>query len=968
MKNINPPSKSMIREFTKQYTLISLIPVFAFLLIAITEGYFTQQYTSRLFEKSASELNTDAKAELEKLGQMVIQDKARNAAQQVALFLSFNPDMDMQTLQQSDPFQEIAMQKVGKTGYVCMYESGSGIMRIHPNPNLVDRKMAFLSKELPTWWAIFSRSLLGEEVSGYYDWIEPDGTVRKKYMTMTPVNASINGRVLMVAATTYIDEFSEPVAAMEQKAGAINDNLHDFLSRSTLLSIFAICVFLLVTFLCVYHFGRKSALYYMLPIVSMADNAKKIGDGHWSAGDETDLLNRKDEIGVLAQSFESMRSQLQKLFQDLENRVVELKASKDSLKESETHFRSLFDGVPVGLYRTTFDGDIIDANPTLVKMLGYHSKEQFLSRKAEAMYAEAEDRVKWKRNIEQSNDDNVHEVKLRRFDDSEIWVENHSRLAREDDHTVIHIEGSLIDITERKQAVEALRESEARYRTLTELLPIAIFETDDKGTVTFANAAAYQMTGYDRSDFESGLNLSNVISTEDHAKALTLFEKVLSGVYADGTEYVIRRKDGSLFQGFINARPTDDAEPGLIGYIFDLTTLKQAEKALRESEEKLARSQKMESLGLLAGGVAHDLNNILSGIVSYPELILLDLPEDSRLRKPIETMQASGNKAAAIVQDLLTVARGVATTKAPLNINDLIGDYFKSPEFKKLTQFHPEVSIKSDLDKQLFSISGSSVHITKVIMNLVSNASEAIEGTGTVTITTTNRYVDEPLKGYGEVNIGEYVVLTVSDDGSGISREDQDRIFEPFYSKKVMGRSGTGLGLAVVWNTVLDHKGYIDVSSSRKATTFNLYFPITREETSGKVFNIPIEVYKGCGERVLIIDDVESQREISCRILEKLGYQTDSVGSGEEAVEFLKKKSVDLILLDMIMAPGMSGRETYESIIKIHRGQKAVIASGYAETDDVKAVQALGAGRYIKKPFTLENIGLAVKEALEIKK
>jgi C4-dicarboxylate-specific signal transduction histidine kinase len=247
---------------------------------------------------------------------------------------------------------------------------------------------------------------------------------------------------------------------------------------------------------------------------------------------------------------------------------------------------------------------------------------------------------------------------------------------------------------------------------------------------------------------------------------------------------------------------------------------KQAEEALRESEEKLARAKKMEALGLLAGGVAHDLNNVLSGIVSYPELLLLDLPEDSKLRNPIETMQASGHRAAAIVQDLLTVARGVATTREPLHLNEIVSDYLNSPEFKKLEKFYPTVTVKANIDTDLLNIGGSHVHIRKVVMNLVSNASEAIEGSGNVTISTMNRYVDRPLRGYDDVNIGEYAVLAVSDDGSGISSDDLERIFEPFYTKKVMGRSGTGLGLAVVWNVVQDHNGYIDMITDDNGTTF----------------------------------------------------------------------------------------------------------------------------------------------------
>ena len=409
----------------------------------------------------------------------------------------------------------------------------------------------------------------------------------------------------------------------------------------------------------------------------------------------------------------------------------------------------------------------------------------------------------------------------------------------------------------------------------------------------------------------------------------------------------------------------EDGKPVRIGgTIRDVTDRKRSEQELQESEEKLARAKKMEALGLLAGGVAHDLNNVLSGIVSYPELLLLDLHEDSMFRKPIETMQESGHRAAAIVQDLLTVARGVATTKEPLNLNDLIGDYLNSPEFKKLEHFYPAVTVKTNPDKDLFNVSGSHVHIRKVVMNLVANASEAIEGGGNVTISTMNRYIDRPLRGYDDVNIGEYAVLAVSDDGSGISSDDLERIFEPFYTTKVMGRSGTGLGLAVVWNVIQEYKGYINVTSDKKGTTFELYFPITRGEISEKDLSVPFNDLKGNGEKILVIDDVESQRDISCKMLDTLGYKTQAVSSGEEAAEYLKENTVDLILLDMIMEPGINGRETFERIIKIHPKQKAIVVSGFAETNEVKETQKLGADKFVKKPLTFESIGLAVKEEM----
>ena len=443
----------------------------------------------------------------------------------------------------------------------------------------------------------------------------------------------------------------------------------------------------------------------------------------------------------------------------------------------------------------------------------------------------------------------------------------------------------------------ALRESEEKYRLLIENQTDLVVKIDIEGKFQFISPSYCEMFGKINEEL-LGKKFMPFVHEDDREATAKAMEALYHPPHTAYIEQRAMTKDGWKWLSWMDTAVLDENRNvvGIIGVGRDITERKQTEKTLRESEEKLVRSKKMESLGLFAGGVAHDLNNVLSGIVSYPELLLMDLPEDSKLRKPIETIQESGHRAAAIVQDLLTVARGVATTKEPLNLNDLVRDYLNSPEFKKLKQFYPTVTVKTDLDKDLLNINGSHVHIRKVVMNLVSNASEAIEGNGNVTISTVNRYVDRPLKGYDDVNTGEYVVLSVSDNGSGISSDDLERIFEPFYTKKIMGRSGTGLGLAVVWNTVQDHKGYIDVTSDENGTTFELYFPITRDEISGKDLSVPIKDYKGNGETILVVDDVESQREISCKMLDTLGYKTEAVSSGEEAIEYLKENSVDLII------------------------------------------------------------------------
>jgi two-component system cell cycle sensor histidine kinase/response regulator CckA len=529
------------------------------------------------------------------------------------------------------------------------------------------------------------------------------------------------------------------------------------------------------------------------------------------------------------------------------------------------------------------------------------------------------------------------------------------------------------EIKERKATEEALsleRDRAQRYLDTVEAIIVAL---DREGRISLINQKGCRLLGYGEDELIGQHWFSTYLPQPDGMEIVyPVFLKLIDGEI-EAVEYfensIISRK-GELRQIAWHNGLMRDEQGRIIGTLSageDITERKRTEEALRESEEKLSRSKKMESLGLLAGGVAHDLNNVLSGIVSYPDLLLLELPEDSPFRNSIEAIKKSGDRAVAVVQDLLTAARGVATTKEPLNLNDLIDDYLDSPEFNKLKQFHPTVTVKTNLNTDLLNISGSHVHIRKVVMNLVSNASEAIKDSGNITISTVNRYVDTPLRGYDDINVGEYAVLSVSDDGSGISSDDLERIFEPFYTKKVMGRSGTGLGLAVVWNVVQDHKGYIDVTSNKNGTAFELYFLITREEISDKDVSISIKDYKGNGETILVVDDVESQREISCKILDSLGYKTKAISNGEETVEYLKKHSVDLILLDMIMDPGINGRETYERIIKIHPNQKAIIVSGFAETEEVKEAQKLGAGKYIKKPLTLERIGMAVKEELEKK-
>lgn len=527
------------------------------------------------------------------------------------------------------------------------------------------------------------------------------------------------------------------------------------------------------------------------------------------------------------------------------------------------------------------------------------------------------------------------------------------------------------EIEKRQITEEALRDSEENYRNIFENAVMGIFLTTPGGRYLRANPAGARMYGYDSPEdiIHSVTDMSRQVyaNPEDRER----FKEIMADKgRVEGFESEHCRKDGRRIWTVLNSRPVRDDAGEILYYettIEDITERKRAEQKRQELEERLRRSEKMESLGMLAGGVAHDLNNILGVMTGYSELTLLKLGEADPLREHVRNIMTSSERAAAIIQDMLTLARRGVSGKEVTKLNTVIANQMRTPEYLKLSSYYPRVWVKAELEPDLLNIKGSPVHLGKTVMNLLSNAAESIRGEGTVTLRTANRYLDRPVSGYDDVNPGDYVVLTVSDTGEGISPDDLKRIFEPFYTKKIMGRSGTGLGLSVVWGTVKDHEGYIDVESRPgRGTTFTLYFPVTREEPEKESPVAPAD-YMGRGETLLVVDDVPEQRDLAARMLTGLHYGVVTVSGGEEAVEYLREHDVDLVILDMIMDPGIDGLETYQWIVEIKPGQKAVIVSGYAETDRVKRAQELGAGPFVKKPYILEKIGLAVRRELDRK-
>jgi len=515
---------------------------------------------------------------------------------------------------------------------------------------------------------------------------------------------------------------------------------------------------------------------------------------------------------------------------------------------------------------------------------------------------------------------------------------------------------------QHKQLKQDLHNSEKRFRQLAQATweGIIIYE---RGELLQTNSQLCQMFGYQENEL-LGKQIFDVLLDRNSIRSMSLPEApdTIGPFEARGV-----RKNGATFPVEIRVKHIDyQGRQVQVAAIRDVTASETALHQKIALTKKLADAQRMESLGLMGSSVAHDLNNIMAGIITYPELLLMDLGDDFKYKEELLMIREAGKRAAAVVNDLLTVARGATCKKEIHNVNALIGSYLKSVEFKELNHRYPEVKLTPYLEGKLHNISCSTMHLSKSIINLVNNAAEAIQTKGEIVLSTKNIQLLTPLHGYETIEAGEYVVVSVEDDGPGISNQDIKQIFSPFYSKKVMGRSGTGLGLAVVWNTVHDHGGYIDVVSTDKGSLFALYFPVDRSEISQAAQPAPtISHYHGNGQKILVVDDQQSQREIARRLLSRLGYQALTVKSGEEAIEFIKTTRVDLVMLDMLMDPGINGCETYEEIIKHVPGQKAIITSGYSNLEDIDRAMDLGINQFVKKPYSIHELAQALNMEIQ---
>ncbi|MDX9800880.1 MAG: response regulator [Spirochaetia bacterium] len=522
------------------------------------------------------------------------------------------------------------------------------------------------------------------------------------------------------------------------------------------------------------------------------------------------------------------------------------------------------------------------------------------------------------------------------------------------------------EIVKREKAEISLLQSELKYRLLTENVNEIIFTADFNMKITHITPSFRQFTGRKPEEVinsEAAALFDAEIYKEKLEKIKNLLDCPDSVIDAD-FDFTSPAANGEILTLEISINTYRDSmniPAGIIAVIRNVTE----KKAFLVQAERL---KQMEMAGNLVGGVAHDLNNILSVIVGYPELILMDINKESNIYPLVSKISEAGGKASEIIQDMMTLAGKDQIENIKLDLNRNIRDLLDSPEYRSITEVYSNFSLAADFAENLLLISASPVNLKKSVINIIKNSLESVRDNGRIIISSEERKLDTPFRGrYALIPPGSYAVVTVRDNGPGISETDLKHIFEPFYTKKTLGRGGTGLGMTVVWKTVSACGGFIEIESRQEeGTAVYLYFPVIAGEPEAGSSGFNIKNFMGRGEKILAVDDMEEQRILAEKILEKLNYKADTAGSGNEAVSAVKKENYDLVLLDMIMENGPDGLETFKEIMKINPDQKTIIVSGYSDNEKADEVLKLGASSYVQKPYTVEKIATAVKKALAL--
>jgi len=650
--------------------------------------------------------------------------------------------------------------------------------------------------------------------------------------------------------------------------------------------------------------------------------------------------------------------ELEQRVKELEKEVLHHKQTEKELKSSEEKYKILIENSPVGIYYNDFYGRFLYGNKKAEEIIGYQNQEligkSFLKLKLlipKDTYR-ASKLIALNRLGKATGPD---QFLLNRKDGSKAIVQINTEVIKIEGKKVVL--GMAQDITERKQAEDTLRESEEKYRTLSEQSTDAIYITTKEGKLSYINRSFLDLFGYTKEEIEDLKAQDMYVNLEDRSRFQQEAEK--TGAIRD-FEVKLRKKDGTEMDCLItaNIRKSDDGSIlGYQGIIRNITEQKNL-------QSQLLQAQKMEAIGTLAGGIAHNFNNLLMSIQGNTSLMLLDTDSNhlhyQRLTN-IEKLVQSGSK---LTSQLLGYARGGRYEVKPISMNQIIKETSATFSMTK-----KDITIHQDLDKDLYGVKADLGQIEQVLLNIYVNAAEAMPGGGDLFLHTINvTHKDIKGKPY-KVKPGEYILLTIRDTGIGMDKETKDKVFDPFFTTKGLAK-GTGLGLASVYGIIKAHGGYIDVESKKgQGTTFYIYLPATKAEGIAQRAESEsgVEIIQG-KETVLLVDDEEIIIDVGQELLKTLGYNVLIAEGGREAVDIYKanKDNIDIVILDMIM-PVIGGGEAYDRMKEINPNIKVLLSSGYSINGQATEILKRGCDGFIQKPFTMRELSKAIRGVLEKK-
>ena len=646
--------------------------------------------------------------------------------------------------------------------------------------------------------------------------------------------------------------------------------------------------------------------------------------------------------------------------------VTNLKKAQQSRRESEEKYLLLLNSTAEGIYGLDLEGRCTFCNPACLRLLGYQAPEDLLGKNMHALlhhtredgtaYCEEDSQIYAA--VREGEASHVAEALQWRADGTS-FLATYWSYPMYKAGVLVGAVVSFLDISEQRQAEQALRESEEKYRELVENATYGIYRSNREGTFLDVNPALVAMLGYSSKAELMTRNLDRDIY-ENPAARVSIVSMFETKGRVDSAEAKWKRKDGKT----ISVQISGGQVRGKDGQVSHFEVIVEDITKRRSLEEQLRQAQKMEAVGLLAGGIAHDFNNHLNVILGNADLLFEKMPS-GKLQNYAEEIKKATQRATQLTRQLLAFSRKQVLYPALLDLNAVVGDVVKI--LRHLIR--EDVQIVIEADTNLAPIKADQGQVEQILMNLANNSRDAMPNGGKFTVHTENAELGpDDVARHAYVKPGRYVRLSVSDTGEGMSEEVRSRAFEPFFTTKPQGR-GTGLGLATVYGIVKQSGGYVWVSSALGAgTTFDIYFPRVDEALPAPIFRLEVrsEYPKGT-ETILVLEDEESLRKMTCECLTAGGYSVLPAGRGSWAIELAQqcKGPIHLILSDVVL-PDMSGPTAVKTLQALHPETKVLFVSGYAEVPMAQELIAEGA-ILLQKPVSRSDLMRKVDEILHLR-